>query len=263
MLACMSCVEAEPKRSVSSRLRHHVREALAHVATLVIPAETRRRLAEKMPYLPLAVWDQARAGRRYDAAFFEEFYAHVDDDPYAYAASPIELEKYEHTLDACGPGPFASAFELACGTGLFTALLAPRCRSLLAVDISAVAVARTRERTASYPQVRCERRTLPAEMPDGPFDLIVCSDVLVYWPEDDLRAAARELESRLASGGRLVVVDHVRGVNLPGARVHEILREELDLEVTLHEELERHLVDRFEKSSAGRRVDQALPATSH
>lgn len=226
-------------------VRHHAREAIAAVATILIPSETRRRLAKRMPSLPLARSDRHRAGVSRDAAFFESLYGQ-HEDPWQYRERKNELEKYRRTLEACGKGPFAAALELACGIGLFTEMLAPRCTSLLAVDISATAVSRAQERVARFPQVSCERRRLPDEMPDGPFDLIVCSDVLSYWLEDDVRQAVRTMEARLRPGGRLVAVDFVGKLHLTGEQVHEILREELTVAHIHHEELDRHIIDVFE-----------------
>jgi SAM-dependent methyltransferase len=226
---------------------HYAREAIAAAATILIPSETRRKLAERMPRLPLARSDRHRAGITRDAAHFESLYGRDEDDPWHYRDRANELEKYGRTLAACGNGPLRSALELACATGLFTEMLAPRCRSLLAVDISATAVARARNRVAAFAHVRCERRTLPGDMPEGPFDLIVCSDLLYYWSEEDVRDAARAMAARLEPGGRLVAVDFAPGLNLTGARVHEILREELTMTPIQHAELERHLLDSFEK----------------
>jgi predicted TPR repeat methyltransferase len=51
------------------------------------------------------------------------------------------------------------------------------------VDTSEKAVEIARERLLEMCHVlRLERRTLPEEMSDGPFDLVVASEVLYYWP---------------------------------------------------------------------------------
>src|SRR5581483_9872934 len=149
--------ETRVPRLTNLDLRYYLREAIAGVATIAIPSETRRRLAERRPGLPLARSDRQRAGLARDAAFFESLYGEAED-PWRYRDRESEQEKYRRTLAACGEGPFEAALELACGTGLFTEMLAPRCKSLLAVDISAIAVGRARERVAGFPQVRCERR---------------------------------------------------------------------------------------------------------
>ena len=58
-------------------------------------------------------------------------------------------------LDACGDGPVrTAACDLGAGLGVLTAALAPRCRSLLALDAAPTAVAAARERLAPWPHAR-------------------------------------------------------------------------------------------------------------
>src|ERR1700694_4639910 len=137
-------------------------------------------------------------------AWWDRFYR--SPDPFLFDSNPREALKYERTLGLCGPGPFRRALEVGCAEGAFTERLAPHCRKLDAVDISAVAVQRAADRTASFPDVSCERCKLPAEFPADAFDLIVASDVLCYllWP--DLEASISAFEHALAPGGRLVLV---------------------------------------------------------
>jgi hypothetical protein len=53
--------------------------------------------------------------------------------------SPYEKAKYEATLEACGSGPFVSALELGGSIGVFTELLAPRCKKLTTIDVARTA----------------------------------------------------------------------------------------------------------------------------
>jgi predicted TPR repeat methyltransferase len=111
---------------------------------------------------------------------FEARYA-VDPDPWDFETSAYEHEKYERTLAALGDRHYGRAFEAGCSIGVFTQMLADRCDDLLAVDIAQAAVDAARERLAACEHVRVERRTLPGEWPAGPFDLVVCSELLYYW----------------------------------------------------------------------------------
>jgi SAM-dependent methyltransferase len=168
-----------------------------------------------------------QSGYRFDRTGFERFYA-ASDDPWK-LESDRESRKYAELLRACGDGPFGRALEIGCAIGVFTEMLAPRCSDLLALDISGIAVARARARVGRYGHVRCERRTLPAEMPQESFDLMVASDILYYWPLPVVASAARIFEAHLAPGGRLVFL-HWRGrpdANLSGDEVHEALTGEL------------------------------------
>jgi SAM-dependent methyltransferase len=162
---------------------------------------------------------------RLDRDYFEDLYAH-STDPWDFETSDYEQRKYERTLESLGERRFRRAFEAGSSIGVFTVMLAPRCEELLAVDTSEKAVEIASERLAEQSHVRVERRTLPEEMPDGPFDLIVASEVLYYWPREVMLEALRRFEGILAPGGILVAVHwrkETRTYPLQGDEVHELL----------------------------------------
>jgi SAM-dependent methyltransferase len=159
------------------------------------------------------------------AAEFERRYQD-EGDPWAYCTSGYEHDKYAATLNACGAGPFAAALELGGSIGVFSALLAPRCTQLTTIDFAASAVAAARHTLAPYPQVTALLGEIPAAIPDGPFDLVVASEVLYYLDEPALAATLDRIEHTLTPGGRLIAV-HWRpaGPERPftAADVHERL----------------------------------------
>jgi cyclopropane fatty-acyl-phospholipid synthase-like methyltransferase len=127
-------------------------------------------------------------------------------DPWRTLSDPAELAKARHTLAVCGDGAFAAALELGCGIGGLTAALAPRCASLLALDGAPTAVAAARARLAAWPQAEVRTATIPDELPGGPFDLVVASEVLYYLAPAALAALVGWLPAALAPGGRVVAV---------------------------------------------------------
>jgi SAM-dependent methyltransferase len=164
--------------------------------------------------------------------YFDGLY-NSDPDPWGFETREYEHRKYRNSLEALGDRRFARALEAGCSIGVFTEMLAPRCAELVAVDISPHAVRRARLRMAGRDNVRVERRRLPDEMPEGPFDLIVCSEILYYWSRPLLEAAVPALEGALAPGGTLLAVHWrlpTRTYPLQGDEVHRILRERLHLE---------------------------------
>ena len=192
-----------------------------------------------------ALWPAPAKGP--DRHYFEAW-DRRSDDPWGHLSSDYERERYAWTLSALGDRHFARALEVGCSLGAFTELLAPRCDELIGVDISEVAVERARERLAGLEHVRIERRTLPADMPDGPFDLIVCADVLVYWTRPELSAAVRAFEGMLTPGGVLLAVHYrpkVRIQPLRGDEVHDLIAAATGLEPTLHDERGEHRLDAF------------------
>jgi predicted TPR repeat methyltransferase len=162
---------------------------------------------------------------RLDRAYFEGLYAN-SGDPWNFETSDYEREKYRRTLGALGARRFRRALEAGASIGVFTWMLADRCDELLAVDVSEKAVAAARERLEGLDHVRVERRTLPEEMPEGPFDLIVASEVLYYFPRDEMLAILDGFEAMLAPGGAILAVHwrrETRTYPLQGDEVHELL----------------------------------------
>jgi predicted TPR repeat methyltransferase len=162
-----------------------------------------------------------RLGREY----FEGLYAE-SKDPWNFEASEYEQNKYARTLAVLGQRTFRRALEVGASIGVFTEMLADRCEELLAVDVSERAVAVARRRLSGLEHVRVERRTLPEEMPDGPFDLIVASEVLYYFPGEEMLTVLRGFERELAPGGILLAVHWRRKTEtypLQGDEVHDLL----------------------------------------
>ncbi|CAN5713393.1 class I SAM-dependent methyltransferase [soil metagenome] len=168
---------------------------------------------------------------RLEREYFEELYA-GSNDPWEFASSEYERRKYEQTLEVLQEQRFERALEVGASIGVFTAMLAPYCEELLAVDTSERAVALARERLSGQSNVRVEQRTLPEEMPDGPFDLIVASEVLYYLPRETMLQTLQRFEDELAPGGVLLTVHwrkETRTYPLQGDEVHELLKENTTL----------------------------------
>ncbi|HEV7668834.1 MAG TPA: polysaccharide deacetylase family protein [Thermoanaerobaculia bacterium] len=116
----------------------------------------------------------------YDGRYFEAVFA--CEDPWNYG-SDYEQVKYQQTLSLLGGRRFASALEIGCAEGRFTAQLLPYVDRLLAVDISATALARTQALVRSGDHVRFSQLDVFCQEIQGRFDLIVCSELLAYLPQ--------------------------------------------------------------------------------
>lgn len=162
---------------------------------------------------------------RLDREYFEGLYE-SSSDPWNFETSDYEREKYRRTLEALGGRHFRRGLEVGASIGVFTEMLAGLCDSLLAVDVSEKAVAAARARLAGRHHVTVERKTLPEEMPEGPFDVIVASEVLYYFPREEMLAMLDGLEKILAPGGALLAVHwrrETRTYPLQGDEVHALL----------------------------------------
>lgn len=101
---------------------------------------------------------------------------------------------------------FGAALDIGCAEGAFTEMLVSRCRSVLGVDLSPVAISRATNRKAWGSTVRFQTFDLRSKPIPGQFDLIVASGVLEYFngPLVLLRARANLIEG-LKPGGYLQI----------------------------------------------------------
>lgn len=169
---------------------------------------------------------------RMSLAEFEARYR-ADPDPWGYATSEYERDKYEATLAACGEGPFSDALELGASIGVFTELLAPRCERLTTIDGAPTAVAAARRRLAGVSHVDVILGEIPDAIPIRRVDLVVASEILYYLTASELARTLARLESSMVRGGRMVAT-HWRPVGperpFDADQVHALLREQPWLE---------------------------------
>lgn len=133
-------------------------------------------------------------------------------DPFGYT-NDYERIKYLHTLKEVVNRKPRAVVELACAEGMFTNVLAPCVESLLAVDISDVALDRARERCASHQNINYARMDITRCLPEGQFDLALCSEVLYYVGDRyALADFARNVAAIVKPGGHLVMA-HANSVS--------------------------------------------------
>lgn len=110
----------------------------------------------------------------------------ASDDPWQHRTSRYEAAKYQRTLDAIGPGPFAQALEIGCGNGTLARLLAPRCTRLVAMDCIPAAADAARRALAGLPGVEVRQGAAPRDLPPLGPDLVVLSEVLYFLQPDEI-----------------------------------------------------------------------------
>jgi SAM-dependent methyltransferase len=145
---------------------------------------------------------------------FERLYR-ADPDPWSFANSPYEQQKYEATLAVLGTRHFQSALEVGCSIGILTSRLASRCDQLVGLDFAPSAVKASRARCAPYPGVRIEQMQVPREWPDGFFDLILFSEVLYFLDESDLLDTCAHALRSLLPGGLVLLVNYTEETDDP------------------------------------------------
>ena len=139
------------------------------------------------------------------AAYFESLYA-AEADPWAFASSDYEREKYAATLASLPRPHYARALEIGCSIGVLTRMLAGRCDAVVALDVAETALAAARERCTDLPGVTFHRMAVPGDWPPGQFDLILLSEVVYYLDAADVARLVTRLRDALAPEGDVVLV---------------------------------------------------------
>jgi SAM-dependent methyltransferase len=152
--------------------------------------------------------------------YFDDLYDQ-HDDPWGFQNRWYERRKRQLTMAAVPGERYRSIFEPGCSIGVLTAELATRSDRVLAMDISAKALARARDRVP--PTVELCQGAVPGAWPAGTFDLVVLSEVGYYLDSTDCQRMA---ELAVTSAHDLVAVHWLHPVNdypLTGDQVHQII----------------------------------------
>ena len=123
-----------------------------------------------------------------DPEYFNKVYA-ANEDPWDFETSEYEAKKYLATIEALPKKKFANALEIGCSIGILTRLLSLKCESLLATDVSQIALDKAILNCEKIENVTFKKAKFPQELPQGPFDLIVVSEVAYYLSQEDWNLA--------------------------------------------------------------------------
>ena len=211
VLACVPAAEiaamldaapsADPRWAAMRALVDGRRDALDALATQV-----RQTVANHS-----AAGDTAAAGLQKIAAFFDNAVAFSPEasvalyslgDPAILAAATQEI------VDWLPVPPDADVLDLGCGIGRMTAALAPRCRSILGVDVSPGMVAEARRRHPGLRFAVTDGTGLDAA--PASLDLILAIDSFPYIIQTGAETVARHVGGAaraLRPGGRLVILN--------------------------------------------------------
>lgn len=137
--------------------------------------------------------------------YFAGLYA-GEPDPWRFATSPYERDKYAATLASLPRARYAAGLEIGCSIGVFTQRLAERCETLLALDVVPSVIEAARARCAACPQVRFALGAVPEAWPEGRFDLVVISEVAYFLDRADLVRLAGRVAAALRPEGDVVLV---------------------------------------------------------
>lgn len=143
--------------------------------------------------------------RDYDQWFYREGrFDHGDDHRRVWQHEIASLRR-----ELLSRAPFDDVLEIACGTGLWTQLLASSARCVTAVDVSPEMLERNRARVASN-RVRYVQTDAFEWTPDRRYGLVFFSFWLSHVPPERFRSFWRVVGDALAPDGTVVFIDSRR-----------------------------------------------------
>ncbi len=170
-----------------------------------------------------------------DRARVETFEAMYDrgEDPWGLQRSWYEERKRALTTAVLGNRRYHSVLEVGCATGVLTRVLARRAEQVTAVDVSARAL-QVAGQASDVDNVSWVHGGAPEAVPEGPFDLVVLSEVGYFLTGSEWLTTLRRVRSALQPGGEVVLVHWRRrpdGIPLDGPLAQQQARVALGLPV--------------------------------
>ena len=100
--------------------------------------------------------------------------------------------------------PDNTVLECACGTGMLSAVIAPKCRQLTATDYSEKMLNKAKKNCAVFQNITFSKADITAlSYPDGSFDKVVAGNVIHLL--DNPMTALSELNRVCKDGGMLII----------------------------------------------------------
>ena len=104
--------------------------------------------------------------------------------------------------------PDDTVLECACGTGLLSAVIAPKCRQLTATDFSEKMLKKAEKNCRSFRNITYAQADITAlSFADGSFDKVVAGNVIHLL--DNPVTALRELNRVCKDGGMLIILTYM------------------------------------------------------
>ncbi len=179
-------------------------------------------------------------------AHFERLYG-GSSDPWNFATSPYECEKYAATVAALAGRRYRNAVEVGCSIGVLSAMLAERCDRFLGIELNAKAARLARERLLNINSAQVLVTEVPESWPADRYDLVVLSEILYFLSAEEIARMAAHIARDLEPGGDCVLVNWLGDTDteLDGRAASALFRDLLGNRARL-DEIHTRVTDRYE-----------------
>jgi SAM-dependent methyltransferase len=190
-------------------------------------------------------------------SFFDEIWGR--GDPWELETAEFERERYARLMAILDGARYGRVLEIGCGAGAFTRLLAPRAERVLALDVSATAIAKAQAKHANLKQVEFRVANIMEHdvKEAAPWDLIVMSETIYFlgWLYSffDVSWLASELFAASRRGGRLLLANTEGDIRDP-LLLPPIVRTYRDLFLNIGYKLEAEEIFRGQKNGVDLKV---------
>ncbi|MCO5183460.1 MAG: class I SAM-dependent methyltransferase [Anaerolineae bacterium] len=180
-------------------------QTLATVRKIMIRSAFLHRLINHTPLRKL-LKDNQYVSR----AYFN--YVYLTSDPYQISKELSKepgTNKYDQAFALLNGYHANNALEIGCGEGLLTHYLAEISDQVTAFDISDLAIQRAQKANDNATNIRYLQGDVRAiEFATGEFDLVFCSELLSYFPKEQLSDIVERIIAWVAPQSYLLLVHH-------------------------------------------------------
>jgi SAM-dependent methyltransferase len=191
-------------------------------------------------------------------------------DPFSSGLSCYRYQKlkYQKLISFLPKRHYPNVLDVGCGLGPFARELSPHSGRVLGVDLSEQALIGARDHSLGFPNMRFEQRDIQhIGKIEQTFDLIAVLDVLYYLPNlssEMLESVSRQLESLLAPGGMLLLVNHfffrVDPASRQTRRIHNTFLGNSSLQFVSENKRAFYLASLYSKRNSAKKPEGAMPA---
>ena len=139
--------------------------------------------------------------------YFDELYA-SSDEPWHISFRASQQYRYNTYLQMLKQfsDNYGSMLDIGCSQGQFTISLQDIASSVIAIDISKLAIQRAKKKYSDYKKIRFEVGNLPLlKYNNEQFDLVLALEVLYYLEKEDRVESLKEIKRVLKKDGFLLI----------------------------------------------------------
>ena len=148
------------------------------------------------------------------AAHFDAIYS-ASPDPWEVRTSPYERGKRDAARALLGDARFDHALEAGCGEGCLAGDLLAHGQASRATGIDQAADIIERAQRSAPQGLRLVQGRLPDDLPEGPYDLVIFSELLYYLPEKELERLAGLTRMQMVPGAAMLIVSYLGDTETP------------------------------------------------